>query len=693
MKNKKVDSINELAVEANKRQAITDGLSEIYHDDDGQLIDVRKLDIKKRRGWNFWLISGAVVLAVIIVGYFGIRQLLKQGVTTDAIDFNISLEKQPVAGEEFMLLVDYKNNNQLGVDNAQIHLTYPDELIYLDSQPAATADHNTWQIGYLPAGAVGQLKIKAKLISTIGKNSLVMGELRYNPEGFSSELKKTADLNINLSDVGLDINIVNADSVMVGEKQKIVIKYRAREKYLDNYRLVIEPDNPNNIEFIADVQKNPNIELIKPWVWQVNNITDQEQELVIYYKMIDKVGAKQLFDFKFSYRLPAQFSSPENLASSSTSTMQLEDLVGKTTATTTNVEISRPVENYYLFKEQTLDLEVVKNSLNLLLLINGSDKDQGVDFGQTLNYSLSYNNKGEKPLEDISFTVVVDSDLVDWASFNDRNHGLVKNGAITWTKDQIKELASIGKDASGAIDFSIKIKEAGADIKSDQIKSYAQFQSGASNDLESLIKLIKEREAKVETTTISDSQPAQPVLVEMADSNQSNVIINRVNSDFQVEQRILYFNEDNIPVGTGPLPLEVDKETSLRVYWKIKNSFHDLDTVKVVVKLPDYVSWQQKSSLSGGAIRWDAASRQVIWELQNLPKTIGEATAEFSLNFKPRADQRNQIIVLLPACEATANDMLTKTAIRRTSKIKTSKLEDDAIIRTVNLDAASGLIK
>lgn len=671
MKNKHIEAASHKAAQSTKDQAIIDGLSEIYHDDSGQLIDVKTLNIRKQRGLVFWLISGLVALIVIVFAYFGLQQLLKHGLDTGAVTLNLSLDHQPLAAEEFFLLVNYKNDNQLDITNAELHLTYPDEFIFLDSSPAASANNNTWSLGSLPAGAQGQLKIKAKLVSELGKSSLVFGTLRYQLQGFSTEYKKSADLNIGLSDLGLDISIINPDSVLVGEKQKIIIKYRARSKYLDNFRLVLEPTDANNLEFISDVQKNTDLTLIKPWVWQVNNITDKEQELIIYYKLIDKITPKQHFDFKFSYLLASSSSTVLNPSA--------ED-----------IEISRPTERFYFFKEQSIDLEVVKNSLNLLLLINGSDKDQSIDFGQTLNYSISYNNKGEAPLADLSFTVALDSDLLDWSTLKDKNHGLVKDNTITWSATQIKELSSLAKGAGGSIDFSLKLKEAGTSVTSDQVRSYAQFQVGSNDDLASLVKIIKDREA---SSSSKNAAPVESALVALTDNNKSNVIVNKVNSDFQVTQSILYFNEDNVPVGAGPLPLEVDKDTSLRVYWQLKNTFHDLEAVRVAVKLPEYASWQDKLFVSAGSLRYDANSRQVIWELPKFAKALGLASADFSLNFKPSAKDRNKIIVLLPACEASATDSLTKGIIKQFSLPKTSKLEDDKIVKSVNLDAASGLVK
>lgn len=676
MKNQVVEKIGERVAKAKKDQVIMDGLAEIYHDQDGRLVDVKNVEIKKNRGLLFWIAVLVTVLSLAGLAYFLFGQFLKQGISTDAVALTVSADHQPVAGEEFALVIDYQNNNQLEMTDVQIHLTYPDELIYVSSLPTPTESNNTWSVSNIPAGGRGQIRIKARLISHLNQNNLVMAQLRYGLQGFSTEYKKTADLNLALGDLGLDIEIISPDSVLVGEQQKMVVKYRARKNYLDNFRLVIEPDNANNIEFIADAQKNTDITLIKPWVWQVAGLGDKEQEMIIYYRVIDKISPKQSFNFKFSY---LRTSSPELTESSSVTS-------------SADIQISHPTEIFYSFREDGLELELVKNSLNLLTLINGSDKDQGVDFGQSLNYALSYDNKGETPLANLSITVVIEGDLVDWSTLKDKNHGIVKANTITWSADQIKSLASIDKGASGAIDFSIKLKEAGSGAKSEQIKSYAQFQVGSGTDLASLVKLIREREESTQSGP-DKTKNAESALVGLADNNRSNIVVSLVNSDFRVSQKILYFNEDNIPVGSGSLPLEVDKDTSLRVYWTVNNSFHDLENVKVAVKLPDYAQWQEKSVASLGTLSYDQASRQVFWEIPKLSRTATELKAEFSINFKPLTAQRNKIIILLPAVEATATDALTKAAIRRNGLLKSSKLEDDLVVQSVNLDAASGLIK
>jgi len=699
MQNKQIDSINNMAAQESKEETIASGLSEIYHDETGKLIDVKKLIIRKKRSWIVWVTNAVIGLACLAAVAWGLKHFMSQGISSEALEFSVLADKQPVAGEEFYVMVNFKNSNPVNLDNVELHLTYPEGFVFVDSSPVADVANNTWRIGALPMGAFSQIKIKGKLIIPLNQKQMIIGELRYRTEGFSSEFKKVANLELSVTDIGLDFSIIRPDTVLVGEKQKMVIKYRGRQKYLDNFRLQVEPSNPGNVEFITDVQKSSGIELVKPWVWQVSDLSEQDKEIVIYYKVLDKIGDKQHFDLDFKYRLATPISDSVSKISTSTGQIaELDELLGQLSTSSTSVEISKPVESFYSLAHEAFDQELIKNDLNLLMIINGSDKDQGVDFGQTLHYALSYNNKGEANLENVVITAVLETDLIDWASFKDKNHGLVKNNTITWTKDQISDLGRIGKGANGTIDFTVKLKEPGSNFKTDQIKSYAQFQVQSAGDLEALLKLIKERDTKATEADQPNSnqseskKDADSALIGLLE-NKSNVIVNKVNSDFQIEQTLRYFNEDNIPVGAGPLPLEVAKDTSLRVYWKLKNSFHDLDTVKVSVKLPDYVTWQEKSQLSAGTIRWDETSRQVIWELQNLPKTAGEATAEFSINIKPKPEQKNQIIIILPMADANANDISTKGSVHRTSKVKTSKLEDDDIVRTVNLDAASGLIK
>lgn len=309
---------------------------------------------------------------------------------------------------------------------------------------------------------------------------------------------------------------------------------------------------------------------------------------------------------------------------------------------------------------------MVKNDLNLSLIINKSDKDQGVNFGQVMNYSLSYANKGQKPLEDVVIMAVIEGDAVDWNSLKDLNKGQHTGNNLVWTKTAIPELASLAPGDTGIIDWSMAVKELAKITNknfNNEIKSYAQFSS-------------------------KDSKPdAAP------GDSQSNTIISKINSDLGLSEKLVYFNEDSIPLGSGPLPFTAGEATVVRGEWRILNSFHDLNTVLISMKLPDYVVWTGKYQAGSGDLSYDGANRTVNWSFNQLPASLDEVKASFDLSVEPQAAQRRQILVIMPAAKITAIDSVTNNQLAKDGRVKTSKLEDDSLIKSGDIDINGGQVK
>jgi len=59
------------------------------------------------------------------------------------------------------------------------------------------------------------------------------------------------------------------------------------------------------------------------------------------------------------------------------------------------------------------------------------------------------------------------------------------------------------------------------------------------------------------------------------------------NSEANFVSEVRYFTPEGAPLGTGPLPPKVDKRTVYRVFWKLDNSLHQLDEIKVEAILPN----------------------------------------------------------------------------------------------------------
>lgn len=667
-RNKKLDQMNQEVDETTRQNNISEGLSEIYQDDVGDIIDVKRLDIKPTRDWKSLLVT----IALYVIGISLLAGLawywFNRGTDATAVELSIEASRGIVAGQEFTYTIKYDNQDKVALNKASLHVDYPENFIFVASEPAPSINNNEWQLNNVAAHSGGQIVIKGKIVNEVGKSNVAVAELTYEPANFSSSFKKTATLDTAVESMGLEVTTVNDASSLVGEKQTISFKYRLKEDgQLKHFWLRVEPSEISDVEFINDsvtatastTSGLTGNKLIKPWLWEIVEAKNIEQEIKINFKFIDKTKLTHAFNFILETK--------EEVASSTTNSSS--DIASSTSSTTT-IDIIKPPKTY-IFYQNNVEVEVVKNDLNLSLVINKSDKDQGVNFGQVLNYSLSYANKGQKTLEDVVIMAVIEGDAIDWNSLKDLNKGKHSGNNLIWTKEEIPELASLASDATGIIDWSLQIKERAKITNknfNNEIKSYTQFSH-------------KQFIAKVNDGTASSTD------------NQSNTIINKINSDLDFSEKLIYFNEDSIPVGSGPLPFTAGEATVVRGEWKILNSFHELNTVLVSMKLPDYVNWANKTQANFGDLSYDSASRTLTWKFNILPASPDEIKVSFDLSVEPKSAQSRQILVIMPAAKVTAIDSMTNNQISKEGRVKTSKLEDDPLIKSGDMDINNGLVK
>ena len=616
-------------LDENADEEIEESLSEIYQDENGEMVDVKKMDVKKRHGFGFWFFS--FLLTFFLVGggaYYGYNNLyLQSGTDATAVDFFIEGEMEVVVGEEYFYTLRYKNNSNIAIKNIHIQVNYPEHFKVLDIYPENKIENDAvWEIEFLPPYSSDSIRIKGLMMGFKDETGIMFAEMSYNPENFSSEFKKEASINTVISDIGIDFDFDYASSILVGETEELTLHFNAKENnFINNFRLTLEPkENVEILNYIGEDRENLAVfKQERPGVWQISEVRQDEVMLPIRIKFLEKVDEEEKLCFSFEYR--------------------------------------GSDESYTKFKDEILNFEVMKSDLNLTLIINGSREDKGINFGDTLNYSVVYKNKGETEMKNVVIMAVLESGFLDWATMQFDAKGKERGNTITWTKKEIPSLASIEKNQEGVIDFSINVMKAAPTDGSleYQIKSYAQFSIGQFGEEE------EGEEAEEDSAGAGD--------------NLSNTIINVINSDLELSEAVRYFNEDNIPVGTGPHPPKVGEITGYKVYWGLSNNLHELKNLVIKVKLPEYVDWNDKNRATVGEIKYDKILREVRWEIGRLPVTVFQASGEFSISVTPTEEDKNKIMVLLPGSEVTAIDDKTKAELSETTKAKTTKLEDDSI--------------
>ncbi|MEI8361490.1 MAG: hypothetical protein WCG01_05145 [bacterium] len=607
-----------------KSTNIEEGLSEIYQDDEGKIVDMKNVGIEHGRSWLYRafiiLLNLSILTAVAWAGYYYFYQY-KSANDPTAVEFNLTGPKEFLAGKTFSYVIDYKNLDRIDLKNIRINALYPENFIFESADPAPATSTNVWEIKELKMRRSGQIKINGRLIGETNEHPVITASMSYMPVNFSSEFQKNASLNTVIAGIGMNFTFDVPESVLLGDSAQLYVNVQPdQENFIKKFRLSIA--KLDNLTFGSST------EIMSKGIYEIN--LDAASTTV----STGKTGTSSPYELKIPFSFKEKVNNKESLS--------------------LNFEYSSDGLKYYSFLKKDIQIEVLTKNINLNVLINSSKDNTGVDFGAPLNYTIGYANKGDQAIKNLVIMAVVDSELINWQSLKDNNLGVVSGNKITWSKDQIPGLAELAPGVEGVIDFSINIATSSpiSPTKNYQVRSYARFMIGSS------------------TLEAPETE------------NRSNEIVNKINSNLSVSEKVRYFNDDNLAVGFGPNPPKLDQTTSYRVYWDLSNDLNELSNLKLETELPSYMTWDDKSMASLGALTFDATSRKIAWNLPSLSVAAAKANAEFSVSFTPTTTDVNRIAILLNAATLTATDNTTKMVITKSLKPKTSKLEDDDIAQS-----------
>ncbi len=610
---------------SSKDDEMEKSLARIYESEDGEKINIGKLEKKKRLGifgWFFLLLSIFVVLASSVWAYYNYI-FTKSGAANQNVSLSILAPENVLVGEEMVYKIRYNNPGEVALENLAIKVVYPNDFVFIDSYPVAEENNTIWKLDRLESKTSGVIEIKGKIIGEKNKKEILLVSMAWSPENIEAEFSKEEAWQTVVRDTGLNLERNLPISVMAGQPTKLLIKINEQDSnYVKSLNLSI--DQKENIE-IMQVSANKTegtdvsyVEKIADNEWHIFGIGDGLEEIKIEFKVLNKINKQESLNLNYEIK---------------------------------NKEESR------LFLKDDIYFNVVKNDFNVSLILNGSTSDQGVDFGDTLNYSLIYSNQGEIDVHEVVLMSVLDGDVIDWSTFNSKQGGALRDGTLIWTYKDMPQLKSFKSNDEGIIDFSVNIYSL-EDIKSRlnkianyEITSYSQYSLGFSG-----------------TSTPKELK-----------DTRSNIIKVKLNSDLSLKEGVRYFNEDNIAVGKGPIPPEVGKITTYRVYWNLENNLHKLAGLKIKTKLPNYIKWVKGFEPNIGTLKHDSSGNDVIWSIGDLPVSEISGVAEFDIDVIPTENDRGKVMVLLTGTTVEAQDKETNSSIKINTSARTTKLDDDEI--------------
>ncbi|MFA5047711.1 MAG: hypothetical protein WC516_01575 [Patescibacteria group bacterium] len=598
----------------NNLKNIQRDLTDVYTDGNGKIPDLTKLDRVQRPLWKtiiYSLIAVALVLFVAsAAGFFVFTNLNKENFTNEKVSFRIDPPISLSSGQESAYTITITNKENVNLYNLSLVMTYPDSFKYSSAEPQANGEKkNTWNFSVLKSGETQQVQLKGTIIAPLDSTQTFKGTVTFKPEIINAEFKQEAvvDLAVASSVIGLDIT--GPDKTLANQNIDYLLSYKnIGQKEVKNLELVVDYPLGFNVASATPSAKDGTNN-----TWQIDKITTTtggQIKITGNYSGVAESGNQEL---KARINLKQDNNEP------------------------------------FIQSEQSITTAIIKDQLNLEMIINGSAEDQPISFGDLLTYTLNYKNTGQQELKNIQITAHLNSSILDWNTFKDNNKGQKNNNSVTWTGQQIPKLLSLAPGDEGSISWQIRAKDLSAirdkNVNQFSVESYAEAKGGN-----------------------MDAGGTNVV--------KGKTIVNSINSDLNLSVQPRYYDENNIPLGFGSIQPKTGESSTYNVKLSLNNNLHDISDIEINAVLPKGVAWANKSKHNTGDLLYNPTTRKIIWKISRLPKTAQETEADFNITIKPTDDDLGRVLVLLPEITLSAKDTETGAAINKSVKAVTTAFTD-----------------
>lgn len=600
------------------RQEIRKDLKNVYSTRDGQLPDMSKLIKKKHHYVRNTIIFLIIILAFLtFVSWLGFTIFSGTGGNSKGLKVTLEAPKEIASGAEIVYTIKYENKEKTPLQKIELSVHYPQGFVFTNASPMPENDyHTTWQLDALEQGGQGEIQIRGRLVGEMDEEKIMTATMAYWPDNFNSQFQVDETVRTKITSSVISLNIEGPNQILEDTDVEYSIKYKNEtDNDLNDIRLKV--DYPEGFVFDS---ASPKAEK-----------RDDEKRHLDDTWLVGALPAGQEQEIKVKGQLKVQDNQEL--------TLKLE------------AEIKQPSGDYFLQQEKSFTTRVIGKELSSKLVINQSDQTTSVGFGEALNYSLIVKNIGQEEIGDLQVVANLNAfpkELLDWTSLQDDNKGKASDNTITWTKKEIPQLENLLGGGEVTINWQVKISQ-DADVSGDNLR--------VDNFVEATVNKLNGEEANFAT--------------------KSNLVTAKINSDVELLAAARYFNDDNLAVGSGPLPPAENQTTKYRIYWRVVNTFHELTNLKVSAVLPDYVSWTNKTNFSKGDITYNSSTREITWQLNRLPTSLKEVEGDFEIAFTPTSDHVGKIIILMPTTKLTATDSETDGQIAKTVNAISTDLVSD----------------
>ncbi|MEK7227354.1 MAG: hypothetical protein AAB641_00460 [Patescibacteria group bacterium] len=132
---------------------------------------------------------------------------------------------------------------------------------------------------------------------------------------------------------------------------------------------------------------------------------------------------------------------------------------------------------------------------------------------------------------------------------------------------------------------------------------------------------------------------------------------------------------------TGPIPPQVEKETTYTILWNVGNTQNDISDAKVTARLGPGVRWLATGSVASENISYDQGANTVTWDMGELSSGSGFSSsgreAAFQVGLTPSVSQIGTAPTLVTGIVFTGIDTSSGNTVTISSPPMTTRLTSD----------------
>ncbi|MFA6422330.1 MAG: hypothetical protein WCV92_02955 [Candidatus Buchananbacteria bacterium] len=603
-------------------------LVDVYTNGDGKIPDLTKFDRVQRPTWKTVLYSLIAILvfllAIAFAGFWFFSNLTSN---TNFTNKNVSLKiESPVditSGIDEAYSIVISNKEKVDLYDVNISLTYPDGFVIGSSSPKSMGEKkNLWKISVLKSGEVQKIDFTGKLRSAINSTQTFKVDMDFKPANVNADYKQEAYLDALISSSDISVLIGGPDKILANQP----VEYSIRISNKGNQDL-------SNVQIVASYPQG--------FSFASSDVAPDG-------------GSNNVWTIS---KLLAVTSSTGPTAKSASSTEKVIKIKGSYSQVSDSgnqefkVVASLSVNGDYMPQdEKTYMTSVVKDQLDLKIVVNGSAENQPINFNDSLAYTISLKNTGQEDIRDLTIKTNLDTQILDFGTLVDENGGARTGNTLNWGPKQISKLAKLSPGEDVSINFQIKVKDSSI-ITNNAVGKFSVESSA-------------EVSGKKSTSTSAEFLA------------KTKVIVNSISSDININAQARYYSDDNTALGSGSVNPKVGETSSYNIVWSLSNNLHDISGIEVSAVLPKNVNWDNKQSHDTGDIIYNSKTRKITWTISSLPKSAKGAEADFNVSITPNDNDLGKVLILIPQVNLAAKDVTTGMDITKSVKAITTSLDD-----------------